>query len=144
MFIQWDGSLSVDHPNIDKDHKHLIEIINRLHDAIEQKHGEDIIGEVLSELADYTSEHFTREEHVMIHFRYPELDEHRRQHVDLINQLSKLIHNFELGRATVTPDTMEFLRHWLIDHVQRTDMKLAGFLKDRQGIPWGKARGGQG
>ena len=142
MFIEWDESLSVGHSNIDNDHKHLIQMINRLYDAIEQRHGEDIIAEVLAELADYTSEHFTREEHVMIHFRYPELAEHRRQHDDLVNQLTKLIHSFELGQITVTLDTMEFLKHWLIDHVQSTDKKLAGFLRDCKGNSWvGAAKG---
>lgn len=132
MLIQWDDSLAVGNHEIDSDHKHLVYVINRLYDAIRDNCADEIIDSVLSDLADYTDYHFRREEQAMIAHRYEEYERHRRYHNELIEQLSDLIHRFEKDRNSVTTETLEFLRHWFIDHVRVTDVRLAAFLRSRE------------
>lgn len=134
MFITWTENLSVANGAIDQDHKHLIGIINRLHDAIASGCGATIVGETLAELADYTGAHFAREEFLMDRFQYPEAAQHRREHAGLIDQLSVIVDQFEkAGAVEVTGDTMDFLKVWMVNHIQKVDCRLGSFLRQRGG-----------
>ncbi len=46
-FITWSGELSVGIEEIDEQHKVLIGLINRMHDAIHQRHGSDVVESIL-------------------------------------------------------------------------------------------------
>ncbi len=129
MLIEWDVSLSVGSERIDPDHKCLIGIINKLGDAAREDHGNDVISEILSELSDYIGYHFGHEEQIMRRHHYPGSDEHVQEHADLIKGLDALVYEFEVTPNAVTADTLEFLKHWLIDHVKECDMKLGRFIQ---------------
>ena len=131
MLIEWDASLSVGNEKIDKDHEVLVGIVNKLDDAINQAHGNDVISDILSELSDYIGYHFEHEEQIMRRHHYPASDEHVQEHSDLIKGLDTLVYEFEASPTTVTADTLEFLKHWLIDHVRGCDMKLGSFLQGK-------------
>ena len=60
---------------------------------------------------------------------YPESVEHTLQHADLIKGLDTLVYEFEMKPSAVSGDTLEFLKHWLVDHVKGSDMKLGRFLR---------------
>ena len=129
MLIEWDATLSVGNDKIDKDHEALVGIVNKLDDAISHAHGNNIIADILSELSDYIGYHFENEEQIMRRHHYPAFDEHVQEHSDLIKGLDTLVYEFEASPTTVTEDTLEFLKHWLIDHVRGCDMKLGHYLQ---------------
>ena len=131
MLIEWNVSLSVGNDLIDRDHETLVGIVNKLDDAINQAHGNDVISDILSELSDYIGYHFEHEEQIMRRHHYPASDEHVQEHSDLIKGLDTLVYEFEASPTTVTADTLEFLKHWLIDHVRGCDMKLGSFLQGK-------------
>ena len=129
MLIEWDASFSVGNELIDNDHETLVGIVNKLDAAVGNSHGPDVISEILSELSDYVGYHFEHEEQFMRRHHYPESDEHIQQHADLIKGLDTLVYEFELKPSSVSADTLEFLKHWLVDHVIGSDMKLGHFLR---------------
>ena len=129
MFVKWDDALSAGDEKIDHDHKGLICIVDLLDDAVRCEHGNDVIGDILSRLSDYIGSHFEREEQIMRRIHYPDSDGHIQEHADLIKGLDALVYEFEASPNTVTADTLEFLKHWLIDHVKGCDMKLGRFLQ---------------
>ncbi len=53
--IEWSNILSSDHQEIDNQHRKLIEIANRFHEAIVVNAGRAVCGKLLDELIDYTS-----------------------------------------------------------------------------------------
>jgi hemerythrin len=124
-FFQWDDELSVGNQMIDRDHLELLTLVNELHAASEQGRGDQIIVQTLQTLFTYTQEHFQREEFLMEHIDYPELEEHRAQHQKLIAQVVLLQDAMMRGRGEVASSTAELLRYWLIHHIKRTDKKLA-------------------
>ncbi|WP_207477240.1 bacteriohemerythrin [Arenibaculum pallidiluteum] len=128
--IQWPGDLLIGHSAVDDDHRHLVEIINKLAEAHAAGRQSGLIGEILSELADYTAAHFEREERFMERVRYPGIDEHRLNHSQLIGSLSRIIYDFEMGRPVDQP-LLDFLRHWLTDHIMRFDKRLAAYTVDQ-------------
>ena len=129
MLIDWDGSLLIGNDMIDHDHELLVGIVNKLSEAVNNNHGNDLISDTLSDLSDYIGYHFEHEEQIMRRYHYTGSDEHIREHADLIKGLDALVYEFEASRSTVTADTLAFLKHWLIDHVRGSDMKLGHFLR---------------
>lgn len=117
MLIPWNGSLAVGHPAIDNDHRHLVALINRLHEAMLQRRGKDIGGGVLAELVQYTKDHFTREEGLMDAQHYSGGFEHKKQHKDLCTKLNTLVVDHEQSKITISMDTMRFLEQWLTNHI---------------------------
>lgn len=124
-FFQWSPALSVGNKLIDQDHLELITLVNELHSAAQAGKSGDVLGKILLALFAYTQEHFQREELLMEHIHYAELEAHQEQHRQLLDQVLVLQDAFERGRSDVAMNTAELLRHWLLHHIMRTDKKLA-------------------
>ncbi|WP_353258673.1 bacteriohemerythrin [Prochlorothrix hollandica] len=65
---------------IDRQHKHLFEVINSLHDAMLAGHGVDVLQQTLNEIYQYTMAHFQTEESIMLSNDYPGYPEHKAMH----------------------------------------------------------------
>jgi diguanylate cyclase (GGDEF)-like protein/hemerythrin-like metal-binding protein len=133
--LKWKPELSVGIENIDKDHKRLIELTNTLINAINNEIPPEELLKIFNELEAYTHYHFEREEAFMnehctsadIHSM---IQKHKEQHRYFIGELSKLKET--LKRATsksVAYEIVEFLLHWLLDHIINEDLKLTQCLK---------------
>ncbi len=69
--VEWSDTLSIGIPEIDDQHRVLIDLLNQLHAAIREQRGRAECGEILERLIEYTRVHFATEESVMSVFRYP-------------------------------------------------------------------------
>jgi len=58
----WRDEYCTGDPIIDRQHQELFRIVNKLHDAMLEGHGSDVLGSTLDELTTYTNEHFDYEE----------------------------------------------------------------------------------
>lgn len=125
-YFQWSGQLSLGNPFLDADHRHIIALINDLHDAMREGAGDEIVGSVLFDLIVYCKGHFMREEEHMKHIGFRGYDAHKREHDALIGKVNTLYRDFkEGGRATLTIQTAHFLRDWLANHILKSDMAIA-------------------
>lgn len=129
-FFQWNSALSVGNKLIDQDHLELVTLVNELHSAAQEGKSGDVLGKILQALFAYTQEHFEREELLMAHIDYAELDAHKEQHRQLMDQVLVLQDAFARGRSDVAMNTAELLRHWLLHHIMRTDKKLAVAMRE--------------
>ena len=51
-FIEWSNELSVGIEEIDAQHKVLVDLLNQIHEAIQQRHGAEITGRILQKLGE--------------------------------------------------------------------------------------------
>jgi hemerythrin-like metal-binding protein len=121
--IVWDDSISVKVSEIDQQHKRLIGLINDLHDAMRRGKSQEKTGKILTDLVEYTKEHFTREEAIMRKVGYPDLENHMRIHRELIGKVNEYKHAYESGDSLITMEIMDFLKSWLINHIKGVDKK---------------------
>jgi hemerythrin-like metal-binding protein len=126
--ITWDESFSVKNAAMDKQHQHLVDLINKLHDAMGQGKAKETLPEVFNSLVKYTQSHFADEEALMQKNNYPGLVSHQRQHADLITQVSELQRQFQAGDFGASMKTRDFLKQWLMEHIKETDQKYGAFL----------------
>ncbi len=121
--IKWSEKYSVNNFLLDSQHKKLIAIINELHTAMKVARGNEIMQTIFDELIWYTKEHFRTEEQVMLKFNYPEFGEHKAEHEKLTEHVLQLQKNYKEGKSLITMETMNFLKSWLINHIEGTDKK---------------------
>jgi len=76
----WSEKYQVGIDFVDHQHKGLVDIINRLHQAMLDGKGRVVIGKTLEELIVYTRAHFAAEEKVLGSCGYPDFPAHRGEH----------------------------------------------------------------
>jgi hemerythrin len=127
-YIEWSQKLMVGHKDIDGDHRKLVDLVNRLHDAMKSGKSKDVLGAVLGSLIEYTKNHFAMEETLMAKVSYPALADHRKEHADLLKKADDLRQRFGKGEVMIGLDTMNFLRDWLSEHIMNSDRKLSAYV----------------
>lgn len=128
VMIAWSERFSVDIQEIDEQHKCLVNLINRLYEALASKHGEAAIEQVFDELVRYTRVHFSVEECLMRLFDYEGYEEHKKIHDNIIERVLSLQTLFKAGDQKVGMELLYFLKDWLMDHIQRVDKLYSSHL----------------
>ncbi len=129
--IKWNDTFSVQITAMDNQHQKLFELLNKLHDAMSQGKGRDTLPEVFNNLIEYTKSHFADEEALMKKYDYPGFNVHKNQHDKLIAQVVQLQTKFLSGDLSASIQTRDFLKQWLVEHIQGTDQKYSKHLKER-------------
>eukprot|EP00033_Pygsuia_biforma_P005801 GCRY01006423.1.p1 GENE.GCRY01006423.1~~GCRY01006423.1.p1 ORF type:complete len:252 (+),score=69.68 GCRY01006423.1:427-1182(+) len=106
---------------VDRQHKVLFEIINRLYFGIMQMKGPALTGEVLMSLKHYTVYHFGMEEKIFDLTNYPDTESHKAAHRDLVATLIEFSEAYLHDPDSVSFELLLFIRSWLINHVLGTD-----------------------
>lgn len=130
-FIDWEPSLSVQIASIDEQHKILIHLINRLHDAKAVGHGSDALEDILDQLSTYAVSHFGHEEQLMRQFNYPDFIAHKKTHNEFIAKLGDFKAEFIADHNALAGEVFDFLKNWLIRHIKGTDMQYSPHLRDK-------------
>jgi len=120
--IQWTDEYSVGVPELDKQHKALVDLINRL---ATEGHRPRVIPVVLDELDRYAKDHFRVEEAFVRATRPQDLEEHQRQHRAFEEWLHAAREVYRFSNTAPDPFVVtlnSFLRNWLINHILKTDM----------------------
>jgi hemerythrin len=129
--ITWNDTLSVHIKEIDSQHQRLVELVNKLHDAMKAGRGNDVMGPILSDLVRYTVSHFATEEAYFKKYAYPDFAQHKKEHDDLTVKAKALKASFEKGKMTVSIEVMNFLRDWLSSHILGSDKKYGPYLNGK-------------
>ena len=139
MPLVWRDALSTGYRQIDSDHRHLFDLINIVEVALTSEHALSKLLNAIDDLAAYTRQHFTFEERLMLDAKYANYARHKEAHLTLIEQLkqvAKPIQELADGEAHTTLAVPEeardamvgLLRHWLVDHIIKEDMRLKAVL----------------
>ena len=127
-YVEWNDEYSVGIESIDTQHKKLLGLINSLQPAVNYKTGEAFEREALDELVDYTRTHFKFEEDLMEQNGYPDFTTHRAEHELMIARVGEVLNQYQQDRDTAMQNAIDFLRDWLINHINGTDQQYSQFL----------------
>lgn len=129
--IKWKDEYSVGITHIDQDHKKLINLLNQFTIAYDHNVSESFEKEALQELINYTKYHFEREEKIMQKHDYPDFVAHQAKHQEMIKQVSGFVELYNKEGHDALKDISEFLKVWLINHINGTDKEYSQYLIDR-------------
>jgi hemerythrin len=126
--IVWSGILGVGVNEIDEDHRKLVNIFNILNHAVAEGESRDYLAATLEELINCTVWHFSHEERLMLKHRYPDIEQHKTEHRDLIEGARDLQQAILQGDRPVADEHIQFLERWLTEHILTADQRLGSFL----------------
>ena len=133
--IGWDDALCMGLPEIDRQHKKLIGMINQLDEATAAGKGREAISGILDELIIYSATHFRMEEKYFDQFGYADGELHKQEHAALAERVEKfaaeLVSADESRIQEVTSELMNFLGIWWKYHILDTDMKYAKLFREK-------------
>jgi len=127
--FEWKPEYSVHIPAIDVQHQRLFNLAGELNSAMKQGQGKAVLEQSLARLVDYTKVHFASEEELMVRHKYPQLDAHKAQHVQLTTQVLDFQNRFRSGEALLTVELMEFLKNWLEHHIIGSDQLYSAHIR---------------
>ncbi len=124
--LSWSFTFETGIPVIDRQHRNLIDIINYLHDNIED---ETVVKATLDELSAYARYHFQQEAELMSRFHLEDTANHLGEHGAFTARLSALMGQFAANSSpSLAAETAVFLRDWLTDHILKIDKELGRSL----------------
>lgn len=129
--LTWNEGLSVKVGQFDREHKELVNLINKLHDAMKAGQGKNAIGETLNGLIKYTREHFAAEERLMKLHGYPIYEKHKQEHNHLTMTVLDLQKGYLEGSVPLSQTVMTFLKDWLTGHIQGMDKEYGPYLNGK-------------
>jgi len=131
VFILWNEKYNTGIQEIDDQHKKLIKILNSLYESFVDRTTNEKLKEVVQEMAKYTEYHFGVEEKYFKEFNYSGADEHIAEHQTFVQNVKTFQEDMEQGKVSVTFQLMNFLRSWLIEHINGTDRRYISLFKEK-------------
>ena len=127
-YVEWKQEYSVGIDSIDEQHKRLLNLINQLQTAVDYSTGDQFEREALDELVDYTKTHFKYEEGLMRDNDYPDFEPHKAQHEKMFKKVEEVLAEYEQDHDTAMSNAAEYLKSWLINHINGTDKEYSSYL----------------
>ena len=128
--ITWTENFSVGVMQLDKQHKRLIQILNRLIENPQTTTRSETISDLLNDMTNYAQEHFTTEEELMRQYDYPRIEEHIAQHHAFRRKTGEFCMATMNEVGTVPENMLQYLRNWLVEHILKSDMAYKPFFQE--------------
>ena len=129
--IAWKKNYEVGNSEIDNQHKTFLKIIEKLQNAYENKLNDQLLLGYVIELYKYAAYHFVSEENYMIEQQYPDYEEHKKLHDDLLKELVDNITTFKIEYIDVEK-LIEFSLNWFIAHTTTIDKKIIEYINSKE------------
>ena len=127
----WDNKYNVGVKRFDDQHKQLIDALKDINKAMEDKRDKLAVAQVINNLRKYAQEHLIEEENFLLEIRYPEFDEHKKQHEIFKEKLARFCDDFNSDRSLLHFELSVFLKNWILSHISVVDKQYSEFLKSK-------------
>lgn len=126
--VTWSEEYNVNVEKIDNQHRHLLQLVNDLHAAVEACIDKQKLKKMLIELTEFTRKHFAAEEQMMKKYNYPEKNEHKKEHKMLLRHLGDLVTAVSKGKYPTFYSDYDVSTDWALVHIEEYDKPLGIFL----------------
>lgn len=109
---------------IDQQHKKLVNMFNKLNEAVENNESRENIYQIIDDIISFTRVHFATEEQIMARSGYLGIEAHKEMHQQLIDEALHLKGKLDyVGEEMFT----DWLNHWpfarVLAHIQYADQQ---------------------
>lgn len=124
--LTWKDTMTTGVPEIDSQHKYLINFINELGYSINKKHNPDDIAGVLQVMKFYVGQHFGKEEECMARLQCPIARVNQNAHAIFVEKLQEYQKEYERsgGSSELAIKIHETLTDWTVNHIMTIDVQL--------------------
>lgn len=124
--VIWNDALKIGLPEVDQQHKRLIDQLNRLVDAMQANRGAAEIQEIVRFLDIYVEQHFNYEESCMHRFNCPVGAQNQAAHAHFIKVLTEVKTELRSTGASLALalKVNGQLLDWFVNHIKKVDIQL--------------------
>jgi len=126
--LSWSDKFSVGVDEIDRQHKHMMRLINNIDEVLVKGGNYESITPIVSELVDYAKTHFSYEEKLLKANNCPEFERHQKSHIQLHKELTDWQEKLKNCNPDMLKEMMTILRLWFPGHILSADKKHAEYL----------------
>lgn len=130
-YLQWQDDYAVNIQRLDNHHRRLLELANKVLDAILQDRERSDILRALELLLAHTKSHCTEEEDLLRRYGYPALEHHRSRHEDLFQEADLLKARLQEPELPSPEEALTFMEGWVLDHILTEDRAYTAFLNGK-------------
>jgi hemerythrin-like metal-binding protein len=130
--IQWSNANAVYLPEIDAEHRSLLQTADALHQAILAGARPERIQTILRNLLIRAEEHFLHEERRMQEVGCPSYNWHKMQHDTFRKRAKTVAKRVERGNGEAAIELLRFFAGWLRDHTAIADRMMGAYLRNYQ------------
>lgn len=129
----WKADYALGIEDIDFQHHFFFNLIVRLAEELVQSKDQMYKNALVDELIAYARFHFISEENIMSRANYPELSDHKNQHLELIDKLSSKTSKLDLSNsAQDSAGLIDFLMDWFFHHTTSVDKIFAQYVHGKE------------
>jgi hemerythrin len=136
QFVEWDDRYSVGIEQIDEQHRELVSQMNNLYLGCQKKEKDTkfFFDSHIHLLLRYMRYHFSTEERMLEHIKYPDLAAHSQQHATLIRIIAEGLERIDREESSVLlsgnklPEFVVRLRDMIISHMAILDKKYVSYI----------------
>ena len=129
--IEWRKEFETGIPDVDHEHRELVDLINELYEKLIADRGRDreaveaFLGEVFARI----SAHFALEETIMRKYRYDEYEAHKAEHEQLLDEIRDIMDDYAAGKYEDYEERLATaVRDWFVNHFKTRDARLHRLL----------------
>jgi len=128
VLIEWKDTYATGIPDVDHEHRELIDLINKLYEAMSGENASITVMDFLGEIYAHVSAHFALEEKIMRARKYDHYKEHKADHEELLDELRDLMDDFEENDRYNDEAFAASIEHWFTNHFKTRDARLHKYL----------------
>ena len=130
--VTWSENYSVGIEHIDNQHKELVSLTNELYRACLAKNDtfEAVFKETMSRMVEYVRYHFKAEMELLEKSNFPDLQNHKMQHDQLIFDILEAVREYNEGKKFVPNNFVRTLKDWIFSHIAFYDQAYAPYVRD--------------
>lgn len=111
-------------PDVDKDHRELIDLVNDLYEQLQSGRYNVNMNDFLGEIYATMARHFAREEEIMNMHEYPQFEEHKADHEQVLEDINNIMYDYQDGLLKDDAIMAQMLEGWFSGHFSTHDAKL--------------------
>lgn len=130
--ITWCKDFCVGVRVMDEHHERLVSMVNELFKAYMDGREKPLLCGIISALSAYTDYHFSAEERLMAEHGYPQSAAHKAEHREFVGKSIDFLLAYSDDKVeSLTPEMLDYLEDWLLNHIRGTDAELGAYLRAR-------------
>ncbi len=127
--IEWNSGLNLGVKSLDKEHKHLLKLINKLSLSINENAPKEYVNAIFDELVQTATKHSQNEEDLLQKCDYKNLQKHTSEHLNFINKIKELKASY--NNSSSADDVPAKLYDLLLEHIISEDMPLITLFEEK-------------
>lgn len=130
--IEWNEAMSVGISEIDEEHKHFIDLVNRFNESVAFRMEMSAVVKAISDILAFVDLHFPNEETLFKEFGYPDADDHAQKHAQLKILLGQINERAKTERADyLLIEAGLKIKDEIVNHLLNEDMKYAEYFREQ-------------